>query len=48
MLTNAVAVGCVLLASSGSLAEQGWWVADPLGAAAISLWIMYSWAEVGR
>eukprot|EP00615_Pteridomonas_danica_P001413 CAMPEP_0114361108 /NCGR_PEP_ID=MMETSP0101-20121206/24423_1 /TAXON_ID=38822 ORGANISM="Pteridomonas danica, Strain PT" /NCGR_SAMPLE_ID=MMETSP0101 /ASSEMBLY_ACC=CAM_ASM_000211 /LENGTH=288 /DNA_ID=CAMNT_0001505793 /DNA_START=202 /DNA_END=1065 /DNA_ORIENTATION=+ len=34
VMTNATAVGCVLLATQ----LKGWWIADPLGAAIISIW----------
>jgi cation diffusion facilitator family transporter len=44
VLTNATAVGCVILATQ----LKGWWIADPLGAAVISLWIIYSWWETGK
>lgn len=46
VLTNAVAVGCVVLASS--VKGGGWWVADPVGAAVISVWIMASWWDTGK
>jgi len=45
VVTNLVAVVCVYAAVAG---PSGWWVADPLGAAAISVWIMYSWWDVGK
>jgi cation diffusion facilitator family transporter len=51
VLTNAVAVGAVVLAAEGRGligAGEHWWVTDAVGAAAISMWIMYSWLDVGK
>ena len=44
MFSNAVAVACVVAAMS----LKGFWVADPIGAACISAWIMLSWWDVGK